>query len=214
MNDRSYRFFREWVPTPESQLPEHLATSLPAYARGVFAPDGTLLWTEMFTRKGLVRIEYRSPMEALPGVPFDLRFPAGVLGDLQWSVLRRYDAHGELVGFTVQLQDGTERAVLEVSYDRGGGLEGTTKFGYDASGDLRYLFDYDHDGKLVDLYDRIEANSPRFEVILNQLVDRAFYTQGSTLPVAYSSEQADIPGTIVRHELDRPDPVLPLTGPR
>jgi len=214
MNGRSYRFFREWVPIPESQLPEHLAKSLPAYARGVFAPDGTLLWTEMYTRKGLVRIEYRSPVEALPGVPFDLRFPAGALGDLHWSVLRRYDADGVLVGFTVQLQDGGERAVLEASYDRKGSPEGTTKFGYDASGELRYLFDYDENGRLVDLYDRIEAHSPRFELVLDQLADRAFYAHGSTLPAGSPADAADIPAAIVRSELGRPDPILPLTRPR
>jgi hypothetical protein len=204
MTGLSYRFFREWVPTAEFQVPEHLATSLPAYARGVFADDGALLRTEMYTRKGLVRVEYRSPVEALPGVPFDLRYPAGALGDRQWSVLRRYDAQGKLAGFTVQLQDRSERSVMEVSYDGGGGLEGTTKFGYDSSGELRYLFDYDETGKLVDIYDRIEANSPAFERALDQLVDRAFYAQGSTLPAGHSADQDDVPGAIVRWELDRP----------
>lgn len=214
MTGRSYRFFREWVPTAEFQVPEHLATSLPAYARGVFALDGTLLRTEMYTRKGLVRVEYRSPVEALPGVPFDLRVPGGALGDLQWSVLRRYDAQGTLAGFTVQLQDSAERSVMEVSYDGGGFPEGVTKFGYDPSGELRYLFDYDENGKLVELYDRAEATSPAFDPVLDQLADRAFYAQGGTLPAGYTSGRSDVPGAMVRRELGRPDPVLPLTGPR
>lgn len=214
MNDRAYRFFRGWVPTAEFEVPEHQATSLPAYARGGFAPDGTLRWVEMYTRKGLVRIEYRSPVEALPGVPFELRSPAGTLGALQWSVLRRYDARGALAGFTVQLHDHAEQAVMEVSYNPEGGLEGTTKFGYDPSGELRYLFDYDANGELVELYDRIEANSPGFEPLLDQLADRAFYAHGSTLPAGSPSDQADIPGAIVRRELARLDPILPLLGPR
>jgi hypothetical protein len=215
MTGSSYRYFREWVPTAEFQVPEYQATSLPAYARGVFDLDGTLLRTEMYTRKGLVRIEYRSPVEALPGVPFDLRVPGDALGDLRWSVLRRYDAQGMLAGFTVQLQDSAERSVMEVSYDGGGALEGTTKFGYDpSSGELRYLFDYDENGKLVDLYDRAEAKSPAVEPVLDQLVDRAFYAQGGTLPAGHAAGQADVPGAIVRRELGRPDPLLPVTGPR
>lgn len=214
MTGNTYRFFRELMPTAEFQVPEHLATSLPAYARGVFTPDGALLRLEMYTHKGLARIEYRSGIETLPGVPFDLRVPAGALGNLQWSVLRRYDAQGALAGFMVQLQDETQRSLMEVSYSPAGELEATTKFGYDPSGELRYLFDYDGNGKLVDLFDRIEADSPGFELVLDQLADRAFYAQGSTVPVGHSSDQADIPGAIVRRELDRTDPVLPLIGPR
>jgi hypothetical protein len=182
MSEPTVRFYREWIPTAEFEVPEAVAASLAAYARGVFAADGTLLLVEMHTRKGLARIEYRSPVTDLPGVPFDVRHPAGEIGDLHWSVLRMYDAQGEPTGFTVQLLDRSERALVEASYDAGGDLGGITKSAYDPSGELHYLFDYDATGKLVEVYDRVEASSPPFEGVLDTLPDRALFADGRALP--------------------------------
>ena len=136
----------------------------------------------MHTHKGLARVEYRSPVTDLPGVPFDVRYPAGEVGDLHWSVLRMFDAEGGPTGFTVQLLDRRERAVMEASYGAGGGLDGITKSAYDPSGELRYLFDYDATGKLVDIYDRAEARNPPFEEVLGTLADRALFADGWALP--------------------------------
>lgn len=182
MSEPTARFYREWIPTAEFEVPEAVAVTLAAYARGVFASDGTLLLVEMHTRKGLARIEYRSPVTVPPGVPFDVRYPAGPIGDLHWSVLRMFDSRGEPTGLTVQLLDRSERASMEVSYDAGGGLEGITKSVYDPSGELHYLFDYDGSGKLVDVYDRVEASNPAFERVLGALPDRAFFADGHALP--------------------------------
>lgn len=182
MSEPTARFYREWIPTAEFEVPEEVARSLAAYARGVFAADGTLLLVEMHTRKGLARIEYRSPPTDLPGIPFDVRSPAGAVADRHWSVLRMFDAQGEPTGLTVQLLDRSERALMEASYDAAGILEGTTKSAYDPSGELRYLFDYDDTGKLVDVYDRVEASNPPFEQVLGVLPDRAFFADGRALP--------------------------------
>jgi hypothetical protein len=204
MSEPTTRFYREWIPTAEFEVPESVATGLAAFARAVFATDGTLLLVEMHTRKGLARVEYRSPVVALPGVPFDVRHPAGALGGLHWSILRRFDARGELTGFTVQLLDRTERSLMESSYDAKGGLEGITKSRYDSTGDLHYLFDYDHTGKLVDVYDRVEASSPAFEPVLATLPDRAFYADGRALPANVPPTPVSLPDEIVRRELGRP----------
>ena len=182
MSEPAVRFYREWIPTAEFEVPEQVAVGLAAYARGVFAADGTLLLVEMHTRKGLARIEYRSPVTDLPGVPFDVRHPAGDIGDLHWSVVRMFDAEGVPTGFTVQLLDRSERAVMEASYDPGGGLDGITKSAYDPSGELHYLFDYDAAGELVDIYDRVEARNPPFEEVLSTLPDRALFADGQALP--------------------------------
>jgi hypothetical protein len=202
-----HRFYREWIPTAEFEVPEIAAVGLAAHARGAFAEDGTLLFVEMYSGSKLSQVEYRRPVESLPGVPFDVRFPAGGLGDLHWSVLRNYDALGGLTGVTVQLLDRTERSWMEVSYDATGRPEGASKFAYDQAGEMRYLLDYDDAGTLVDIYDRAEARNPLFEAVLAELPDRGFYADGRTLPANVSPGPTDFPDEIVRRELARPEPV-------
>ena len=202
-----YRFYREWVPTAEFEMPENEATGRAAHARAAFAADGTLLSVEMYAGDKLSRVEYRGPVEVLPGVPFDVRYPAGAVGDLHWSILRMYDAHGELTGFTVQLLDRSERSWLEASYNAAGSPEGASKFAYDQAGEMRFLFDYDATGKLVDIYDRAEARNPAFEPVLDEMPDRPFYADGHTLPAGVSPGSGDTPDEIVRRELARPEPV-------
>jgi hypothetical protein len=104
----------------------------------------------------------------------------------------------------VQLLDRSERALVEVSYDAEGAPEGITKSGYDPSGELRYLFDYDNAGKLVDVYDRVEASNPAFDRVLAALTDRAFFADGHALPAGVPPGS---PEEIVRRELTRSDPV-------
>jgi hypothetical protein len=197
----SFRFYREWICTPEFEVPEQAAIGLAASARGVFADDGSLVALEMYAQGKLSRVEYRGPVEALPGVPYDVRLPAGILGDLHWSALRNHDALGVLTGVTVQLLDRTERSWMEATYDAEGGLEGVSKFAYDRAGEMRYLLDYDEQGRLVDIYDRAEAKNPAFEPVLGELTDRAFYADGRTLPSKLTPGPADDPGAIARNVL-------------
>jgi hypothetical protein len=143
------------------------------------------------------RVEFRGPVEALPGVPFDVRVPGPAIGDLRWSALRNYDAQGELTGVTVQLLDRTERSWLEATYDAKGIREGTS----DRAGEMRFLLDYDEAGRLVDIYDRAEARNPAFEPVLAQLPDRGFYADGRTLPAKVSPGPGDDPGEIARRAL-------------
>jgi hypothetical protein len=204
-----YRYYREWIPTPEFEVPEGVATGLAAFARGVFTGDGELLAVEMYASGKLTRVEYRGAVEDLPGVPYDVRVPGRVLGDLHWSVLRNHDAQGGRTGVTVQLLDRTERSLLEATYDAEGGREGSSKFVYDPAGELRYLLDYDEEGRLVDIYDRAEAKNPAFDPVLAELPDRQFYTVGHTLPARVSPGPDDDPDEIARRTLDRDDKGLP-----
>jgi hypothetical protein len=197
----SYRHYREWIPTAEFEVPRDVAIGLAASARGVFGADGTLLALEMYAGEKLARVEFRGPVEALPGVPFDVRVPGPALGDLHWSALRNYDAQGELTGVTVQLLDRTERSWLEATYDAKGIREGTSKFAYDRAGEMRFLLDYDEAGQLVDIYDRAEARNPAFEPVLAQLPDRGFYADGRTLPAKVSPGPGDDPDEIARRAL-------------
>jgi hypothetical protein len=204
----SFRFYREWIPTPEFEVPEQVAIGLAASARGVFAVDGRLLTLEMYARGKLTRVEYRGPVEAAPGVPYDVRLPAGTLGNLHWSALRNHDAQGVLTGITVQLLDRTERSLLEVTYDAEGVREGVSKFAYDGEGEMRFLLDYDAGGRLVDIYDRAEAKNPAFETVLAQLPDRGFYADGRGLPADVTPGPGDDPDEIARRALAGNDEAL------
>jgi hypothetical protein len=201
----SYRHYREWIATPEFEVPAEVAIGLAASARGVLADDGRLVAVEMYTGGKLIRVEYRGPVDARPGVPHDVRVPGGTLGDLHWSVLRNHDAQGVLTGVTVQLLDRFERSWLEATYDAEGDRGGISKFTYNRDGELRYLFDYDEEGRLIDLYDRSEARNPAFGPVLALLPDRAFYANGQTLPSSVSPGPGDDPDEIARRALSRDD---------
>ena len=200
------RFYEGWSLVPGSEVSEETARGLTAYGRALFS-DRVPRVFEMYSRGRLVRVEYWGAVDRLPGVRFAIRIPGPALGDLAWSVLRLYTDRGAPEGFLVQLIGATGRAVMEVSYDAEGVLVGATKYGYEEDGRLRYVFEYDETGTLVDLYDSPAGKSPPFDEVVPAMADSAFYAGGAALPSNVTPTTSDSPDEMVRRELARPEPV-------
>ncbi len=157
------------------------------------------------------RLELDGTVDTLPGVPFAVRRPAGSIAEFQWSVLRLYSQEGALLGVTVQLLDSAERPWMSVDYSPEGDLTETSKTDFDPSGTVRYIFTYDDEGDLHDVYDVPEQSPASIEDALDQVEDLAFFADGRALPADLPPTPADITDDLARRELAQPETV-PATG--
>lgn len=156
------------------------------------------------------RLELDGTVDTLPGVPFAVRRPAGDIGDFHWSVLRLYSQEGALLGVTVQLLDSAERPWMSVEYNPDGDLTETAKTAFDQAGSARYVFTYDDEGDLHDVYDVAQESVASIEDALDQVEDLSFFADGRALPTDLPPSPDDLTDDLARHELAQPETVPAL----
>jgi hypothetical protein len=153
------------------------------------------------------RLELDGTVDTLPGVPFAVRRPAGSIGDFRWSVLRLYSEEGALLGVTVQLLDSADRSWMSVDYNPDGDLTETAKTAFDPSGSVRYVFTYDDEGDLHDVYDVPQQTGTSIEDALDQVEDLPFFADGRARPADLPPTPDDITDDLARRELAQPETV-------
>ena len=212
MSEPAVRFYDGWAVTPQHEVTEDAAKARRRYARAVLGGDGVPRVAEMYSDGTLARVEFAGTVDALPGVPFAVRRPGASVGEFHWSVMRLYTAEGALRSVLVQLLDSLERSLMSVEYNPGGDLVETSKATFAPAGGVHYVFSYDETGELYDVYDSPQGRSAGIEdaldaVALDEVADRAFYTDGPALPANVPPTPENSPDEIARRELARPEPV-------
>jgi hypothetical protein len=155
------------------------------------------------------RLELDETPGTLPGVPFAVRRPAEKIGDFHWSVRRLYSAEGVLLGLTVQLLDSAGQSWMNVDYNPDGDLTETSKTSFTTSGELRYVFTYDDEGDLHDVYDAPQESPASIEDALDQVDDLPFFADGRSLPTGLTPAPDGITDDLARRELAQPETVQP-----
>lgn len=195
MSEGRVRFYLDWGIAPGEEVAESEAVAEGDYSRGHFDESGQPEFVELFEDGNVFHVDYWSTDAAAvrerhlrqhAGIPFGVQMPVSREAGYRWDVSLRHDRQGEQVGRIFILHDEVGRPVLDVAVDAQDRLRKLEKQQYHSTGKVRYVFRYDADGKIVDIYDNVEDDNPRADEVLRLIDDPDFYRDGFSLPVGVS----------------------------
>ncbi|GIM95733.1 hypothetical protein Ato02nite_075260 [Paractinoplanes toevensis] len=146
---------------------------------------------ELYGRDGLHEVYYYSGesesiiadhVRDYPGSTFAIVRTEAAPGGFRWEFTTRYAADGSLRLFMIHLFDPADLEIMNLDYVRTGDLRAITKFWYESVDSIGLVFEYQPDGKNVDVTNLEEGESVPFGAVLRALPDPDFYADGFALP--------------------------------
>ncbi|MEO3744461.1 hypothetical protein [Plantactinospora sp. B5E13] len=195
MSEGRVRYYLDWGIAPGEEVAESEAVAEGDYSRGHFDELGQPDFVELFEDGGVFHVDYWSTdlaavrdrhLRQHPGIPFGVQMPVEREGGYRWDVSLRHDRQGEQVGRIFILHDEAGRPVLDVAVDAQNRLRKLEKQQHHSTGKVRYVFRYDVDGKIVDIYDNVKGDNLRVDEVLRFIDDPDFYRDGFSLPAGVS----------------------------
>ncbi|GIF24501.1 hypothetical protein BJ973_007980 [Actinoplanes tereljensis] len=117
-----------------------------------------------------------------PGSTFAVVRTEEALAGFRWEFTTRYTAEGSPRLFMTHLFDPADLEIMNLDYIRTGELRAITKFWYESADSIGLVFEYQPDGKNVDVTNLEEGESVPFEAVLRALPEPDFYAEGFALP--------------------------------
>jgi len=199
------KYYSEWDAKPEHELPREEAEKLSMYARGWHRPDGSVERLEIFDGGKLARVDYFDARDAeveaahrahYPGIVRMIHRQLASRAGFGWHAQLGTRADGTVTARGVVLMEPSGNDIMNVEHDERGSPTGVTKYRWDDSGELAYMFSYDGDGRLVGVHDVEDGTTTSFDDLRPHLPDPAFYETGFALPAAIAS--TPIPVVVLR----------------
>lgn len=175
----------------DAQVSAAEAPRLKTYTRAYRSEQGTLSKTELFDGGVLVEVNYYDGgREAIiaehsrthPGTRFRIWTTLEDHPNHVWKYVYAFDQAGKAEGFTKILADRDQRELMQIDIDPNHRITRITKYDWDEANALRYLFEYDDNGRLYSGYDVIHGDDASLADVKDDLADPEFYQSGHALP--------------------------------
>jgi hypothetical protein len=177
----------------EDEVDAERAAELETHVVAYFDGGDRLERAELHDQGRIVRVDYpaggddvaRRHRERYGDVPLNVHHPLGPVDTMSWECVRTYAPDGRPTGATLSLSDADGRAWMEIEFDAGGRRHHVTKYDWESSDDLRFVFEYTASGAGPQVTDLDEGGwSVRFEDVRDDLVDADFFATADALPRA------------------------------
>jgi hypothetical protein len=197
MSEDGIRFYLDWGISPGEEVTQAEAVEDGDYSRAQFDEAGQPRWAELHKDGTLFHIDYwgtdsaaikADHMRRHPGLPFGVQIVVERAGEYRWDVSFRHNGQGEQVSRIFILHDGNGLPLLDIAIDEHGRLRKVEKQSYHPTGKLQFVFRYDTDGKILDIFDNDEGDNLRPEEALGQVATPDFYREGFSLPAGVSGD--------------------------
>jgi hypothetical protein len=174
------------------ELPAEKARQERHYAKATFGASGQLEKVELYSDGKLLSVDYYGAgsddainaehLKQHKGVEYTRRRTPVQAGSFSWELVQSHAASGKLEGFTAILQDKHRRGWMEVHKNARGHVTEVMKYFWASPDVLKYVFEYDRDGKLITVHDVVHREDTTFQDIKSELPDRHFFEAGLNLP--------------------------------
>lgn len=204
------RFYRNWAPDPADEISEDETRGLNAHARALFTESGELVRLELYNDGNLVQVNYydaavdvvrTNHLREYPGIDFVITWKNALIVDpFHWEFTQSFSGSGELARTATHLCDGSDREIMNIERRPRGEILTITKFFYDSSNNIVFIFEYDSDGGNVIVHDTDDGDEVFIEDVLPSLPDQDFYSHGYKLPRGLTESRIPSPAEILNQE--------------
>ncbi|MFP2905362.1 hypothetical protein ACLESD_09960 [Pyxidicoccus sp. 3LFB2] len=190
--DSRVKFYEGFLIDSERELPADKAQKARRYSKAFYGPAERLEKLEQYEEGKVRRVDYFDVANDAPiktahvqrygQVPFmthrQLSKPKGFV----WKAVHAFAAGGELKEVTTILQDDAQCEWMELSANASKQVARIAKYYWASSEDLKYSFEYDGKGKLLEVQDVESGERASFDEVRASLSDAAFFEDGLRLP--------------------------------
>jgi hypothetical protein len=186
------KYYKGFEVEDGEELPAEKARQERHYAKATFGASSKLEKVELYSGGKLLSVDYygagsqdeirAAHLKLHKGVEYTRRRAPVQAGSFSWELVESHAASGELEGFTAILQDKHRRGWMEVHKDVGGHVTEVMKYFWASPEVLKYVFEYDEDGKLISVHDVVHRENTTFQDVKSELPDRQFFEAGLNLP--------------------------------
>ncbi|GHG45483.1 hypothetical protein [Streptomyces griseocarneus] len=189
MSEYRTRYYRGWGVDASGEVSPEEFVELAESSLAYFDSAGRLERLEFFRDGAVEEVEYcegdpgeiaESHRRKHVGVPFSVKRTLAA-DPFRWEVRRRSSAEGGFSDYRVSLVDVRGCELMECAFGVQGQILSVTKYEYDRAGEMRFTFEYDGMGQMVDAFDVISGENAAFDVVKN-LTDPEFFERGGALP--------------------------------
>jgi hypothetical protein len=191
------KFYEGSSLRPEAEVSGAQAGALRTYTKAYYGPHGAIERTELHDSGRVVEVNYyqasdpaaisSSHSSDYPGVRFRLWRTTQTLPGFVWKFVRAYDATGAPDGYSRVLTDDQGRELMQMDLDESRRVMRTAKYAWDDGGDLRYAFEYNDAGVLVDGLDLLYGDRASVEDVTREHPGSSFFQDAQSLPAAIAA---------------------------
>jgi hypothetical protein len=187
------KYYDGFVAEAGHEVSEEAARKLPNHAKAFFSPVGALDRIERYSHEKLSQVDYlgeqRSDddikafhLNTYTGTGFAIRRKRSYLEAFIWEDVHAYTDAGGMDGFTLILLREDGPGLMEINLDQSKRITGVTKYHWESRKELRYVFEYSPNGRLVSVYDLVHGDHASFDALKQTLPDPQFFERGLNLP--------------------------------
>lgn len=193
------KFYDGYTVQPGREVTAAKAQGLARYARAFFRGRGILEKVELYEGGKLFRVDYHDGQDdaairashkqtlAYRTVGFTIRRTLARPSGFAWERVHSYTASGGLKRYVLVLKDEKDLGWMEIKKDKSGRVTGVTKYHWEDQEELRYVFEYDPQGRLFNIHDLLYGQDVSFEPLKPALAESRFFESGFNLPRALSN---------------------------
>lgn len=192
MATTSEHWIEGWDWSSAREIPREEAQKHELYSRVWLRDDGSVERLEAYRQgalKDVVYHDFGSDAEILafhtqhhPGVRRKEIRRLAQRDGFVWSRFVAFYADGSVVRRALTLDDADGRVLMEIDRDGDGRATLFTKYFWPDADTLRFIFEYNAEGRLVYIEDLVEHERADFDDVAPLLPDARFYADGWALP--------------------------------
>ncbi|MBZ4418526.1 hypothetical protein [Myxococcus sp. RHSTA-1-4] len=190
--DSRVKYYEGFLVDSEREVPAEKAQKARRYSKAFYGSAERLEKVEQYEEGKLRRVDYfdvtqdntlkTEHAQRHGQVPFVTHRQLSRTKGFVWKAVHVFTATGELSEVTTILQDEARCEWMELSADASRKVSRIAKYYWESPEDLKYSFEYDGEGKLLEVQDVENGERASLDEVRASVPDVSFFEEGLRLP--------------------------------
>ncbi|BAZ27732.1 hypothetical protein NIES4074_01600 [Cylindrospermum sp. NIES-4074] len=193
------RYYNDILVEDDEEVSFEETQKLTTYTKAYFRDDEYLEKTELYSNCTLSTVNYYNinnqayedvkafHFHNYQNVKFTVRQNLAKIQGYTWESIFFFSSLGELTNVTEILSNENQKPLMEIHMDKDYKVFELLKYYWEPDDELRYIFEYDGDGRNYTGYDLLYGDSAYLSEVKDYLPDPEFYDNGYHLPQAIAN---------------------------